>query len=60
MKASDMTVEQFKEIRLKLGISCTELAAKLGISASCVYYYEAGRQKIPFVVGEYMKGLQIK
>jgi len=30
MKASDMTVEQFKEIRLKLGISCTELAAKFG------------------------------
>lgn len=60
MKPSDLTAEKFKEIRISLGKSPTEFAAMLGISASCVYYYENKHQKIPFALGEYVKGLQVK
>jgi DNA-binding XRE family transcriptional regulator len=58
MKTSTLTKEQLKEIRLNLGISPTEMAAKLGISTSCLYFLENGKLKINLAIGELAKSFK--
>lgn len=58
MKKSELTAERIKEIRVSLGLSVTEFAARLGVSASCVYFYETNKTRAPFAVGELIKQLR--
>ena len=59
MKKSELTAERIKEIRTNLGLSVTEFAAKIGVSASCVYFYETNKTRAPFAVGELIKTMKV-
>ena len=43
----DMTGEQLKEIREKLGLSQTELAERLRVARNTVWRWEQGKRHIP-------------
>jgi transcriptional regulator with XRE-family HTH domain len=51
-----MTPTQFKEVRLSLGLTQLELAAKLGVAENTVTRWEAGmRKRIPQPIERLMR-----
>lgn len=52
-----MTREQFKSIRLALGLSQSQLAVRLGLTTNTIQNYESGRSPISGPVAMVMRGL---
>ena len=57
MRKSTMTKEDFKALREILGLSATDFAYKLGISASTVWAYESGKRMIPEIITNTAKSM---
>jgi transcriptional regulator with XRE-family HTH domain len=54
---SEITAQNVKDLRLKLKLSYTELASRLGVSYHTVWSIESGKRPITFLMGERIKSI---
>ena len=60
LKINSMTSQEFKNIRLNLGLTQKELAERMGITMRTVQHYEHGDTPIKTVCSHYMNYLKNK